>query len=119
MIGVRILIGYLTVSVQVIGPGVWLSCIGNTYFWDLGGHVIGFVFRLTQTGSQEQIIGVPTGWWVKTLGEGYIEGAIEGNFKNHSMWKSICTRLFRKGKYWMLICSQSLKEHHNDFLKYF
>ena len=33
---------------------------------------------------------------------GYIEdmmkrGAVEGNFKNHSMRKSTCTRLFRKG----------------------
>ena len=35
-----------------------------------------------------------------TLGR-YIEdmmrGCVEGNFKNHSMRKSTCTRLFRKG----------------------
>ena len=26
-----------------------------------------------------------------------IKGGVEGNFKNHSMRKSTCTRLFRKG----------------------
>ena len=46
-----------------------------------------------------------------TLG-GYIEdmmkrGAVEGNFKNHSIRKSTCTRLFRKGVDTQLIKEQT------------
>ena len=55
-----------------------------------------------QIGSQGQITDTQMGQWAKTLGGGYIhymmkKQLIEGNFKNHSMRKSTCTRLFRKG----------------------
>ena len=48
----------------------------------------------------------------KILWGGYIEdmmkrGCVEGNFKNHSMRKSTCTRLFRKGVDPQLIKEQS------------
>ena len=69
----------------------------------LGGPTIDqdSMFKLILSGSQGLTICTPIGLWVKILG-GYIEdmmkrGGVEGNFKNHSMRKSTCTRLFRKG----------------------
>ena len=58
------------------------------------------MFKLILSGSLGLIIGTLTGQWVNILW-GYIEdmmkrGGVEGNFKNHSMKKSTCTRLFRK-----------------------
>ena len=52
-----------------------------------------------EPGSDYWYINRPVG---KILWGGYIEdmmkrGGVEGNFKNHSMRNSTCTRLFRRG----------------------
>ena len=58
------------------------------------------MLKLILSESQGLITGTPIGLWVKIVW-GYIEdmmkgGGVELNFKNHSMRKSTCTRIFRK-----------------------
>ena len=102
-IRVRTLLRSLIVCVLAIGLGAWWNFTGNIYFLVLGGLIMGqdFMYRQIQIRIQGQITGIQIGQWAKTLW-GYIEDmmkkrGIEGNFKNHSMRKSTCTRLFRKG----------------------
>ena len=67
LIGAKIQQGCLIVFVQGLGPDVWLSCLGNIFFWVLGVLTIGpdSMFKLTQSGSLDLITGTPIGLWVK------------------------------------------------------
>ena len=90
-----------------------MNCLGNIFSLVLEVLIIGpgSMFKLILSGNQDL-----TYWYTNrpvgknTLG-GYIEdmmkGGVEGNFKNHSMRKSTCTRLFRKGMDPQLIKEQT------------
>ena len=81
-----------------------MNCLGNIYSWVLGGPTSWPRFYVQTDPKWEP----RSDYWYtnrpigkNTLG-GYIEdmmkrGGVEGNFKNHSMRKATCTRLFRKG----------------------
>ena len=75
LIGAKIQQRCLIVFAQGLGLDAWLNCLGSIYFLVLGGPTIGpdSMFKLILSGSQDLIIGIPIGLWVKILWGGTLK----------------------------------------------